>query len=134
MILHPPTVLLADATLTLALPDLAWTDELHWAPVGQVIRTGLTGKPILYNSPRVAGRPITLEHKDRSLMSRARFAQVQAWAAVPGQRLQLTVRGQTFTVEIRHADGGCEAVPALDYAVIDGAHPVWATLRFITVE
>ncbi|MFJ1255971.1 hypothetical protein [Cupriavidus sp. CuC1] len=105
-------------------PDLYWSDENNWHPVEQTVQRTLTGALIVSSATRLAGRPITLEPEDDSCawMNGATKDQLRNWAAVAGQQMTLTLRGQARTVIFRHQDGpGVEARPVVHYSdVVDG--------------
>lgn len=109
----------ADA-IDLDLPaDLYWNDEHAWHPVEQVAERTLTGAIIVQSAAKVAGRPITLQPEDdgSAWMSLATLNQLRAWAAVPGKKLVLTLRGQNYDVIFRHHDGAAvEARPVVHYS------------------
>jgi len=130
---------LSDGTSTLALdPDLIWTDEHAWqAPEQTAVRT-LTGALIVQSAAKVKGRPITLEAGEgHAWMPYTDFAQLAAWAAVPGQVLTLTLRGQTMSVGFRHHDApAIEARPLIDTAASETLpSDAWmvASLKLYTV-
>ena len=87
-------------------------------------------------SPRLAGRPITLgPEDDRSgWMSLAKLSQLRNWAAVPGQVLELTLRGQVRNVIFRHQDGtGIEAKPVVHFSEVNSADNYLVTLRLMEI-
>ena len=123
------TTTLSDGTTTIALSDhLQWRDELTWSPVSQQVQTSLTGALIVYAAARTAGRPITLSG---AWLTRAVLDQCQAWAAVPGQALSLSLRGTAYAVLWRQQDGAIEATPVIPWVDVDAADYYRATLRFI---
>lgn len=131
------TITLTAGATTLALdPDLLWEDEFAWAATEQTVTRGLTGALIIQTAQRLAGRPITLRNEDErsGWMTRADMAQLQSWADTPGQRMTLSLRGNSHLVVFRHHDGGpFEARPLVHYADPQPADWVLATLRFVTV-
>lgn len=127
---------LSDGTTTITLPDaLIWTDEHTWAPVEQTIERTVTGAIIVSVGSRTAGRPITLSgvDPDRAWIARSVLGQCRALAAVAGQQLTLTWRGQAYTVLWRHQDGAIDAdeVMPFDDALPDD--PFRVTLRLMTI-
>jgi hypothetical protein len=133
------SVTLSDGTTTVTLhPDLLWSDEFNWHPVEQSAQRTVTGALIVQVATRVAGRPITLEPEDDSSawMLRSVVEQLRNWAAVPGQELELTLRGVARDVVFRHQDGaGLEAVPVVHFSDSDVASSDWyrCTLRLMEI-
>lgn len=116
--------------------DLYWSDEFDWSATEQAVDRGLTGAPILHLGTRQYGRPITLQPFDASSgwLTRADLAQLMSWANAPGQRMTLTLRGETHTVVFRHHEGGAvDARPLVFYSDADATDYVLVTLRFMTV-
>ena len=125
-------ITLSDGTTTLELnPDLFWSDELTWNPVRQTDERTVTGALLISSALLIAGRPITLEPEDDSSawMSRAVVEDLRNWAAVPGQELTLTLRGQGYAVIFRHQDGGLTARPVAHFNDADGADWYLCTIR-----
>lgn len=110
--------LTADAQ-TVTLPvDLKWTDEHEWQPVEQTVSRTLTGALIVEAAARAGGRPITLAPDDESSawMSLADLTAIDAWAAIPGKVLQLSMRGITWNVMFRHHDtSGITSKPLIHF-------------------
>ncbi|CAG2126919.1 hypothetical protein LMG31506_00238 [Cupriavidus yeoncheonensis] len=131
------SITLAVGTTVVALsPDLYWSDENNWAPVEQTAQRTITGALIVSAATRQGGRPITLEPSDdeSGWMTRAVIDQLRNWAAVAGQQMVLTLRGQDRTVIFRHHDGaGIEAHPVVHYSdVVDGDFYL-ATVRLMEI-
>lgn len=127
---------LSDGTTTVDLPAaLAWTDEFTWAPVEQSVQRTLTGALIVSTTARTVGRPITLAQQADGgpWVLRPALQQLQAWAAVPGQALMLTLRGVAYAVMLRHQDGALEATPVVAYADVAAGDAYRLTLRLMTV-
>lgn len=127
---------LSDGTTTVALPDaLAWTDEYTWAPVEQIVQRTLTGALIVTTTARTVGRPITLAQQADGgpWVLRPALLQLQAWAAVPGQALTLTLRGVAYAVMLRHQDGALEATPVMPFADVAASDAYRLTLRLMTI-
>ena len=130
------TVTLSDGTTTLTLdPDLDWSDEYAWSPVVQNSSYSLTGALIVQVSTRQAGRPITLAGADdRGWMDGTVIAQLQAWAAVAGKTLTLTLRGVAYSVMLRHQDApAVEATPVVGYSDPNSNDWYVATLKFMVI-
>lgn len=111
-------ITLSDGTNTLELhPDLFWSDEDNWHPVAQAVQRTITGALDIQVAAMNKGRRITLEPEDDSTawMSSAIVQQLRNLAAVPGQQMVLTLRGESRTVIFRHQDGGFEAKPVVHY-------------------
>ena len=129
------TTTLTVTTTTVALPDdFLWRDEHDWQPVEQAVNRSLTGALIIDVRQRLLGRPITLEPPDEGAawMTRGTLAQLQAWAAVPGQTMTLSLRGATYTVMWRHhEDPALSAKPVIAYADFDASDFVLATLKLM---
>jgi len=124
------------ATVVELHADLYWSDENNWQPVEQTAQRTITGALIISSATRLAGRPITLEPEDDSSawMSRATIDQLRNWAAVAGQQMILTLRGQARTVIFRHHDGaGLDARPVVHYSDVDNADFYRATLRLMEI-
>lgn len=130
-------ITLADDSTTLTLnPDLFWSDEYNWNPVGQEVERSVTGANIIQVAGMVSGRPITLEPEDDSSAwsTRSEVEQLRNWAAVPGKELDLTLRGVTRKVIFRHQDGGFEARPVLHYREMVAGDFYLVTIRLMEVE
>ena len=127
---------LSDGTTTVALPDaLAWTDEYTWAPVEQNVQRTLTGALIVTTTARTVGRPITLAQQADGgpWVLRPALQQLQAWAAVPGQALTLTLRGVALAVMLRHQDVALEATSVMPFADVAASDAYRLTLRLMTI-
>ena len=129
------TLTYSGATATLS-DRLIWTDEYAWSPVVTETRTGTNGALHVHVGKRLAGRPITLDGRDSSAwITRALCNQLQAWAAIPGAELTLTVRGVARDVVFDHAQGGFTAEPI--WRLLDGevdAELLYRpTLRFLEI-
>lgn len=117
-------------------PDLYWSDEYAWLPVEQTSERTITGAQVISVAARVAGRPITLQPEDdnSAWMSRETLEQLRNWAAVPGQVLQLTLRGVARDVIFRHQDGaGIEARPLVHFSEMAGSDYYLVTLRLMEI-
>lgn len=130
-------ITLEDANTVLTLnPDLYWSDEYNWNPVGQEVERSVTGANIIQVAGMVSGRPITLEPEDDSSAwsTRSEVEQLRNWAADPGKVLDLTLRGVTRKVIFRHQDGGFEARPVLHYREMAAGDFYLVTIRLMEVE
>lgn len=134
------TITLEKDGAVLALPpDLVWTDELTWSAVAQSTERSITGALLVDAMARNGGRPITLAGDVTSAwITRGDLLTLKTWAAIPGQRFTLTVRGAVFTVLFDH--GTDEETRALAMsAVVEYSDPEATdyycslTLRFIEV-
>ena len=105
---------------TATLSDrLHWADEFDWSPVEQATAYSTTGAFLVDVSLKQAGQPITLEGTDTNAwISRALCSTLQAWAALPGIRLDLVLRGETHQVIFDHGKGGFSAQPI--WKLLDG--------------
>lgn len=116
---------------------LLWPDEFGWSPVAQVTEPGTKGALLVHVGVRQAGKPITLEGTEsRAWFSRALCASLEAWAALPGIKLTLVLRGVSRLVMFDHEKGGFEAVSI--WRLADGQETpeqvFLPTLRFITTD
>ena len=130
------TITLAVGATSVPLdPDLLWAEENNWYPVEQSVERSITGAQIISLGTRLAGRPITLQPEDDSSawMTSSELAQIQGWAATPGQEMQLTLRGVVRTVIFRHQDAPLEAVPVVHYSDVIGADWYRVTFRFMEI-
>lgn len=117
-------------------PDLYWADENNWHPVEQTAQRTITGAMVVSAAARVAGRPITLQPEDdkSGATDVTTLAQLRNWAAVPGQVLELTLRGVSRSVIFRHHDGAAvEASPWIHYSDVQTGDWYFATLRFMEI-
>ena len=135
-----PAITLTAGAVTLELdPDLYWADEHSFAQIEQAVERSLTGKVIIYQGVKTAGRPITLQPSDNAAawMPRATLTQLRAWEADPGLTLQLNLRGTTFPVIFRRFDGAPIEADPVEFVAdpLPGEIGDWylATLRFLTV-
>ncbi|MBF6987257.1 hypothetical protein [Cupriavidus sp. IK-TO18] len=129
------TLAVGATTVTLA-SALYWSDENNWSPVEQTAERTITGALIISAAQRIAGRPITLEtaDDDSGWMHRDVIDQLRNWAAVAGQQMTLTLRGQERTVIWRHHDGGgFEAHPVVHYDDVVDTDNYLATLRLMEI-
>lgn len=116
---------------------LLWTDEFGPSPVVQVTRPGTTGALLVHVGVRTAGRPITLDGvESKAWITRALCDSLEAWAALPGIKFTLVLRGVPRQVMFDHEQGGFEATPV--WRLADGEQtstevflPVF---RFITTD
>lgn len=124
-----------DTTLELT-PRLLWTDEFAWSPVDQKTSFSTTGALLIDVGLKQAGRPITLEGAaSAAWIERSQCLQLEAWAALPGINLVLTLRGVERDVVFDQERGAFEAQPL--WELLDGEeYPTQIfipTLRFIEV-
>lgn len=129
-------ITLTDGTTTVILnPDMFWSDELNWQPVEQTAQRTVTGALIVSASPRVGGRPITLEpeNDESAWMPRSAVEALRNWAAVPGKQLTLTLRSVTHTVLFRHQDGGLDARPVVHYNDTNNADFYLCVVRLMEI-
>lgn len=115
-------------------PDLFWEDENNWHPVEQTSERTITGALVVQVAERVAGRPITLRPEDDSsgATELTDLEQLRNWAAVPGQEMTLTLRGESRTVIFRHHDGAAiEARPWVHRSDVQSGDWYLATFRFM---
>ena len=114
------TITLAYDGTTAHISDrLQWTDEYDWSPVEQASAYSTTGALLVDVAIKQAGQPITLEGTDTNAwLSRALCDTLQAWAALPGIELTLTLRGVAHQVIFDHAKGGFTAQPI--WRLLDG--------------
>ena len=115
-------------------PDLFWEDENNWHPVEQTSERTITGALVVQVAERVAGRPITLRPEDDSsgATELTDLEQLRNWAAVPGQQMTLTIRGESRTVIFRHHDGAAiEARPWVHRSDVQSGDWYLATFRFM---
>lgn len=114
------SILLTYNGTTAALTDrLQWTNEFDYSPVEQSTEYSTEGALLVDVAVKLAGRPITLDGVETSAwITRAACDTLQAWAALPGIELTLTLRGQARTVMFDHARKGFEAQPI--WKLLDG--------------
>ena len=98
---------------------LQWTGEFEWSPVDQVTGYSTNGALLVDVALKEAGEPITLEGADTNAwISRSLCSTLKAWAALPGIKLDLVLRGTTHEVIFDHAKGGFTARPI--WKLLDG--------------
>lgn len=86
-------------------PDLIWVDELTTSKVAQRSKRSAFGTLIVSAMQLQGGQRITLQGEGGSAwIERGVLKQIKQWANVPGQRLSLDIRGETFTVVFDHGD------------------------------
>lgn len=131
------SVTLTVSTTTVTLnPDLFWEDENDWHPVEQSSDRTITGALIVQVAERIAGRPITLKPEDDAsgATEHTDLEQLRNWAAVPGQEMTLTIRGESRTVIFRHHDGAAiEARPWVHRSDVQSGDWYLATFRFMEI-
>lgn len=121
---------------TVLLPeDLFWSDENNWHPVEQTVGRTITGAIIVQTATRISGRPITLEpFEGGAWMAYSAFAQVKAWAAVPGRVLSLNLRGVVRDVIFRHHDGEpLAATPLIHYTDVQAEDRYLPTFKLMEI-
>jgi len=131
---------LTDGVSLLTLPDdLVRTDEHGFSPIRQAVTPTLTGALWIDVSVMQAGEPITLRGgQDGAIyfgdISRAAFAQLRAFADVPGQVFTLSFRGAAYQVVWRHDDPpALDAVDLIDYTDPASTDLVIPTLKFTRI-
>lgn len=114
------TILLTYNGTTARLSDrLQWANEFDWSPVEQSTSHSTTGRLLVDVALKLAGQPITLQGNETAAwISRALCDTLQAWAALPGITLMLTLRGIARPVMFDHAKGGFSAQPI--WKLLDG--------------
>ena len=131
-------ILLSSGGTVLDLPpDLIWVDELTWSAVAQRTTRSAFGTLIVSAVQRKGGRRITLQGEgDSAWIDRATLKKMKLWADVAGQRLELDLRGEIFTVIFDHGDAeetnamGMQSV--IDYSdKEDGDYYCSLVLRFL---
>ena len=86
-------------------PDLIWVDELTASKVAQRSKRSAFGTLIVSAMQLQGGQRITLQGEGGSAwIERRTLKQLKHWANVPGQRLELDIRGEAFTVVFDHGD------------------------------
>jgi hypothetical protein len=116
---------------------LIWLDEFGQSPVKQVTGPGTTGALLVHVGVRLAGRQITLDGVDsKAWITRSLCESLELWAALPGIKLTLVLRGVSRQVMFDHEQGGFEATPV--WLLADGEQtpdeyflPVF---RFLTTD
>lgn len=133
----PPAGILADP---LVLPDnLFWTNELDYTPVAQTAIRALDGTLHTHTLTRKGGgRPIDLEGADRARIRRSDLRILQAWAAIPAQKMTLWIGGNSYKVIFDHGvddDPAVTSEPVFAYSdITDNEWHTNITLRFLTIE
>lgn len=96
-------------------PDMLWSDEHKWLPVGASTKTSLTGASIVQTGRLLAGRPITLEGAiEFAWISYATVEALRAMAAEADTYRNLVLPdGRQFTVRFRIEELAVEAEPVL---------------------
>jgi hypothetical protein len=129
------SITLTVAATTVQLPpDLYWSDEHAWSPVEQAVERSITGALIVSTGLRAAGRPITLQPRDdgSAWMPHAVLQQLRAWGDVPGQQMQLSLRGAAWSVAFRHHDEpAIQAEPVVHYSDVNAGDFYLVTLRLM---
>ena len=123
--------------------DLIWTDEFQWTPVERSSDYSLTGVPIIQESVKQAGRPITLDSKPESQselagsnsliwMDRATVKALHTKASIPELTMTLTLGdGRTFTVAFR--EDGFNARPVRHITPHQDTDPYYLSIKLMTV-
>lgn len=104
--------------------DLQWTDEYAWSPVARSFSGyGLTGAPIIQESLKQAGRPITLTGGDWAWVSTETLTALYALHSVPDSTHSLVLAdSRNFTV--RFKDAALDAKPVF-FEAPEGAAGGW---------
>ena len=86
-------------------PDLIWVDELTASNVVQRSKRSAFGTLIISAMQLQGGQRITLQGEGGSAwIERRALRQIKQWGSVPGLRLDLDIRGETFSVVFDHGD------------------------------
>lgn len=86
-------------------PDLIWVDELTASNVVQRSKRSAFGSLIISAMQLQGGQRITLQGEGGSAwIERRALKQIKQWGSVPGLRLDLDIRGETFSVVFDHGD------------------------------
>lgn len=86
-------------------PDLIWVDELTTSNVVQRSKRSAFGTLIISAMQLQGGQRITLQGEGGSAwIERRALKQIKQWGRVPGLRLDLDIRGETFSVVFDHGD------------------------------
>ena len=86
-------------------PDLIWVDELTASNVVQRSKRSAFGTLIISAMQLQGGQRITLQGEGGSAwIERRALKQLKQWGSVPGLRLELDIRGETFSVVFDHGD------------------------------
>jgi hypothetical protein len=130
----PTTLTYSSTTITLD-DDMLWTDEFGWQNV--VMRTSRTiaGSLIVESASRAKGRPITLAGgSNYGWLARSVVLALRTAANLPGQKMTLSLRGQSYTVMFNNEAAAVEATLVIDYNNPEAADYYVATVRLIEVE
>lgn len=100
-------ITLTDGVSPVTLPDdIFWEDEFSWSAVQQNVQPTLSGAICVEVGTLQAGREITLKSGSNfAWISRATLDQLNAWKAIAGKVLTLTIRGVARNVIFRHHQG-----------------------------
>lgn len=112
-------------------PDMQWTDELAFVPLGGTATTSLSGARIVQAGVMQAGQPITLQGgQDYAWISYATAKALLTLAASPLATYNLTLAdGRSYTVRFRVEDTPVEAAPVLHRVSEDAG--IRDTLQYI---
>lgn len=117
--------------------DLSWIDEYEFHPVSQTSQRTITGALIVSALGTTGGMPITLSPDDEGpWLTRDTVDALRSLAAVPGQQLTLTLRGQTYQVIFRHQDTtgvAVDAMPIIPFNAPVGTDWYKVTLRLMEI-
>ena len=98
-------ILISGGTAIDLPPDLIWVDELTVSKVAQRSQRSAFGTLIISAMQLQGGQRITLQGEGGSAwIERGVLKQIKQWAGVPGLRLALDIRGETFSVVFDHGD------------------------------
>jgi hypothetical protein len=119
--------------------DLIWEDEFEWSEVDRHDSPEFTlgGAPIFEESPKTAGRPITLvaknEFKGPIWLSRSTVLALQAKVNIQNHPMTLVMAdNRTFTVRFRGTGIKADAVYHVSYHI--DTDPYYLTILLITSE
>lgn len=91
---------------TVSLPDLTIADEFSTPPVAAVAEPSVINTPVVFETERSSGRPITLVgESDTAWITRAVLQSLYALASVPGATYTLNYEGTEYTVRFRNEEG-----------------------------
>lgn len=90
--------------------QIDWTDRHTWQPIGQTIRYGLAGNPVVIENPR-GGRPITLVAELPWSWLTAATVEALADLASTSQTMAFVYAGFSTNVRFRRDQGPLDLVP-----------------------
>lgn len=126
-------MILTDGTHSVTLPAaLRWVDEYDWEPLVVGVKRAITGVPIIRQSTRAGGRPVTLDGgPDCAWLDRTMLEALRALD--PAQDPWLLTGLRTAAKTVLPLSDWIQADPVFHDPAAPAGQKFWAKLKLIEV-